>query len=108
MSTNFDQIVKKAKDNAAPSYTQEDIWKAYINGVMEYVHKLNGMYPGESKHRHHLKLDQTSCGGCNQGTYILGIRQLDNPDKILRFHKGGWQYIQADNKYYCEQCKKGR
>lgn len=108
MSTNFDQIMKKGKSNTVPSHSPEDIWRAYINGVMDYVHRLNDMYPDNDKHRHNLKLDQVSCGDCKQGTYILGIRELNSPDKILRFHKGGWQYFQADSKYYCEKCKKGR
>lgn len=105
MGANFDELLKKAKKNVSPSSSDEDIWRECINVIMHATHKLNGLFPGKLKQKHNIRLEQGACKTCGVPMYVLAVRQLNDPTKVLRFHKGGWKYV-GENKYYCDQCRK--
>lgn len=101
--SNFDDLLKKAKQGAASTKTEEEKWKELIATVMYAVHELNNMYSTNKKHN--LKLESTSCNDCGEAMFVLAVRPLDKTNKALRFHKSKWKYIK-DHKYLCDKCRK--
>lgn len=101
MSKSFDDILNKGKQ-AANVVDPKDEWKTHITNIMFELHILNEMY--KDLKSHNLAVEQQKCGNCQKATFILSVRDWDDRGKALKFHKGNWKAIDADN-YLCDQCK---
>ena len=100
---SFDDILKEGKGKVVDSSTKKKKWKKHINNIMDELHMLNKVY-GDDK-VHHLQVEAVDCKKCKATSYILAVRDLDNRQKVTRFHKSKWEPL-GKSVYYCNKCTK--
>ena len=100
---NFDDILKEGKDKVTGTSNKKKKWKKHINNIMEELHMLNTVYGSDKAH--HLHVEGIKCKKCGVTSYVLAVRDLDNDQKVTRFHKSKWEPL-GKNVYYCNKCAK--
>jgi len=100
---NFDDILKEGKGKVTDSSTKKKKWKKHINNIMEELHMLNNVYGSDTTHN--LNVEPVVCKKCKVASYILAVRDLDNHQKVTRFHKNKWESL-GKKAYYCNKCAK--
>lgn len=103
--SNFDEILKKGKSKAKVSNTKtkKDVWKEHISVLITIMTRLNGMYGADDKH--HFLVEQTKCQKCNKATYLVAIKNIEDPKQIIKYHNSAWKAVGKDV-YHCDSCKK--
>lgn len=99
---SFDDILNKGKSAVAEA-SPDKYWQECINSIMFCLHEINGMY-GTDKTKHYVEMENAKCEECGKTTFILVVTDLANHNKVLRFHRSEWKYIDIGH-YLCEDCK---
>lgn len=98
---SFDEILKEGKDKAKSVPNVSKKWRESINVLMSALHTLNDFY-GEKQH--YIKISQAKCTQCHKTSYVIILRDINDLQRSVRYHRGGWKPIDKDT-YFCDVCK---
>jgi len=101
---NFDDILKEGKDkvsDATAAQEPKNKWRDGINTLMSALNDLNDMYAGKS---HYIEVGPAKCVKCSKPSYVIVIQDINNSNRTVRYHSGGWRYVDKST-YYCDVFK---
>lgn len=101
MSKSFDEILEEGKSNANDAPNPQKKWRESINTLMNALHTLNAFYGDK---QHYVKINLVKCAKCHQASYAIVLRDINDLQRSIRYHRGGWKPVDKDT-YYCSTCK---
>ena len=103
MAKSFDDILQEGKDRASTNpFDTVKKWRSRINAAMSALDELNWMYEDGST-RHHISVEYCKCKKCKKASYLIIVRDISEPKRIITFHRSKWKSINKDT-YYCDEC----
>ena len=105
MAKNFDDILKKGKDKAIVigSKNKKELFKEYILNMLNDMHEFNDLFENSA---HNIMVTNANCEKCKKPTFILTVKNIDNVQQAIRFHRANWKSI-GQGIYHCDKCKRG-
>lgn len=105
MAQNFDDILKKGKEKAGTAGTKnkKELFKEYIVNMLSLIHNFNDLFENE---QHNVMIGNANCAKCKKPTFILTVKNIDNLQQAIRFHRSNWKAM-GQGVYHCDKCKKG-
>lgn len=105
MTTSFDKILKKGQDAAVSNPAKTTAWQNAIGLILHSLQQFNSIYPDPKNH--HVAVKHICCDQCKLASFILLVRQKDNPKNLVKFHLHDWKVVNNEkDKYLCGGCKK--
>lgn len=98
---SFDELLKEGKEKAKTLPSPKRKWRDTVNVLMNALHALNSFYGDK---QHYVKIVNINCARCKKASYSVVVRDIDYPQRPIRYHRGGWQAKDRDT-YYCNMCK---
>lgn len=104
MSKNFNDILKKGKEkaNTGKNKGKRELFKEYVVDIISIMHKFNGIYEND---QHNISISNANCDTCKKPTFIITVKDIENNQRSIRFHKSNWKAI-GQGTYHCDKCKK--